>query len=243
VPWTPTEPPGEPSRPATDLDRTQSVESLAESAPRARPARRPPPPPAPPPHRAIPWAALFATALLFLAAGLGALSLYLASAAREAERRAAALDDELITVRRLLTEAESRAEGAALDRDSARAAAGRGATPRAAILVELGPESSVGEGGGPELELDLARDRPPVVLVLRLGRRPIEAGFRAEILDVRGERVWRSEPLRREASGRFVLVLPAGSLERGRHELRLLGGRDGEERPLLGWHLQVVSGP
>lgn len=242
MPWTPTVPPGEPSRPEADLDRTQNVESLADSVPRPRPTRRPPPPPAPPPQRAIPWAAIFATALLFLAAGLGALSLYLASAAREAERRAAALDDELITVRRLLTEAESRAEGAALDRDSARLAAGRSSTPRAAALVELGPESSVGEGGGSELELDLAFDRPPVVLALRPGRRPVEAGYRAEIVDVRGERVWRSEPLRREGGGRFVLVLPAGCLERGRHELRLLGGRDGEERPLLAWYLQVVSG-
>lgn len=238
--WTPTVPPGEPSRPDAELDRTQRVETMPGVAP-PRPARRAPPP-AHPPSRTLPWTAVLAVALLFLAAGLGALTLYLASSAREAERRAAALEDELITVRRMLAEAESRAENAALDRDSARAAAGRGTTPRAAGWVELGPESAIGSGGGPEVELDLAPEKPPTVLVLRPGRGPIEAGYRAEIVDVRGERVWRSEPLRREGGGRFVLILPGGSLERGRHELRLAGGRGGEERVLAAWYLQVVAG-
>ena len=245
MPSTPTVPPGEPARPDADLDRTQRVEALSGTGGSQRRVRRPPPPlpSAPPARRPLPWAVLFATALLFLAAALGALCLYLASAAREAERRAAALDDELITVRRLLTEAEARVEAAAVDRDAARAAAGRGATPRAAAtLIELGAESAIGEGGALEIEVDLGPQRPPVVLALRPGRRPVEAGYRAEIVDVRGERVWRSEPLRREAGGRFVIVLPGGSLGRGRHELRLLGGRVGEERVLVAWYLQVVAG-
>lgn len=238
---TPPPPPGEPNRPDSDLDRTQRVAPLTPAAPR-RPARVAPPPP-PPPHRQTRWAALLAALLLLLVSALGALCLYLASAAREAERRAAALEDELITVRHLLTETEARAEGAALDRDDARARAGRSAAPRAAAaLIELGPERSLGAGGGPEIEVDLAAGRSPTVLVLRVGRRPIEAGYRAEIVDLRGERVWRSEPLRREAGERFVLVLPAGSLGSGRHELRLIGGRDGEERPLVAWYLQVISG-
>lgn len=239
---TPPPPPGEPARPEAELDRTQRVDLPPH--PEARRAPRRSPPSAPPPVRpATPWPTLLATLLLFAAAGLGALSLYLASTAREAERRAAALDDELITVRGLLTEAEARAESAQLDRDAAQAAAGKGATPRAAALVELGPERAIGDRGGTEIELELGAHRPPIALVLRLGRRPTEAIYRVEILDLRGERVWRSGTLRREVGDRFVVVLPGGSLGLGRHELRLLGGRAGEERPLAAWYLQILAGP
>lgn len=232
-------PPGPPAPAEADLDHTQRVEITPRPEAR-RPARRPPPPPVRP---ALAWPTLLATLLLFATAGLGALSLYLASSAREAARRADALDDELITVRALLTEAEARAERAQLDRDAAQAAAGRGATPRAAALVELGPERAIGEGGAAEIELDLGNHRPPTTLLLRLGRRPAEAVYRIEILDLRGERVWRSGTLRREVGDRFVVVLPGGSLGLGRHELRLLGGRAGEERLLAAWYLQVLAGP
>ncbi len=214
---------------------------MPESPPRRLPPR--PPPAAPAPARRAPWTTVVALALLALLGVAGAACLALASAARAAERRAAALDDELITVRRLLIAAEAGAERARLERDEARAAAGRGATAQAAsALVELGPERAVGAGAATEYELDLGTHRPPAVLVLRLGRRPVEAVYRVEIVDLRGERVWRSEALRRAAGDRFVVVLPGGSLSLGRHELRLLGGRAGEERPLLTWYLQIVAG-
>lgn len=77
---------------------------------------------------------------------------------------------------------------------------------------------------------EVATDRA-AVLFLNASGQPVFPAYSAEILNERGEVLWRTEALERSNQGTYVLVLPVGFLGPGRYNIRVYGkAREGYEK-------------
>jgi len=117
-------------------------------------------------------------------------------------------------------------------------------SPASAInvrIAELVPEDESGSRAVP-IALEMPEGAEELVLVLGTRAQQDFSAYEAEIVDARGDRIWKREGLHPTAMGTFQMAFRQGALEPGSLRLRLFG-REGRSRTLIAsYELRLVPG-
>ncbi len=116
--------------------------------------------------------------------------------------------------------------------------------PESAINVSIAELAPKEEGGSRAAGtvLEMPEGSEELVLILATGVQEDFSDYEAEIVDVRGARIWSRRGLRPTAMGTFQVSFRQGALTPGKLRLRLFG-RDGGTRRLVGtYEVRLVSG-
>lgn len=111
-------------------------------------------------------------------------------------------------------------------------------------VTDLHPAGEDGErSAGPSDPVELPEDSEELLLILHTDDPGTFAGYRAEIVDAQGARVWSRDGLRPTEVGSFPISFRRSALPPGTYRIDLFG-HTGEDRRRLGaYELRIVEGP
>lgn len=106
-------------------------------------------------------------------------------------------------------------------------------------ITDLEPRDSARAGGGAATAVEVEPAAPFFTLILHVDGEPSHASFTLEVVDARGQRLWRVPGLRKSRLNTFTVALPRRQLPAGEYRLKLYGLRAGRREPVAEYQMRV----
>lgn len=106
-------------------------------------------------------------------------------------------------------------------------------------ITDLEPRDSNRAGGGEVTTIEVEPGTNLFTLILHVAGEPSHASFALEVMDGRGQRIWRVQGLRKSEPNTFTAALPRRLLPAGQYQLKLYGLRAGRSELVAEYKMRI----